>query len=238
VSTASLVVGVAAAHATRADVLVAGVAGLVAGAMSMAAREYVSVSSQADTEKADLARERSELARDKDFEQAELASIYVARGLDAPLANEVAERLMAHDALATPAGNCSLPQDAMPPPERARIITPARGRSGPRSLTRPRSRPFWTTRPPHGSLYGAQSACPDAPCRRRGHCVGYLRPLSERPEGSPRAAMLWTRRRQMGGELDVPRSGGVHRIASGMGASASVETWSRRKLLVVMTLAR
>jgi VIT1/CCC1 family predicted Fe2+/Mn2+ transporter len=101
VSTASLVVGVAAAHAPRGDVLVAGVAGLVAGAMSMAAGEYVSVSSQADTENADLARERTELARDKDFEQAELASIYVKRGLDAPLANQVAERLMAHDALGT-----------------------------------------------------------------------------------------------------------------------------------------
>jgi VIT1/CCC1 family predicted Fe2+/Mn2+ transporter len=100
VSTASLVVGVAAAHAPRGDVLVAGVAGLVAGAMSMAAGEYVSVSSQADTEKADLARERTELARDRPFEQAELASIYVQRGLDAPLANQVAERLMAHDALA------------------------------------------------------------------------------------------------------------------------------------------
>jgi VIT1/CCC1 family predicted Fe2+/Mn2+ transporter len=100
VSTASLVVGVAAAHAPRGDVLVAGVAGLVAGAMSMAAGEYVSVSSQADTEKADLARERTELARDRPFEQAELASIYVQRGLDAPLADQVAERLMAHDALA------------------------------------------------------------------------------------------------------------------------------------------
>ena len=100
VSTASLLVGVAAAHAPRGDVLIAGVAGLVAGAMSMAAGEYVSVSSQADTERADLARERKELARDRAFEQAELAAIYVARGLDAPLANQVAERLMAHDALA------------------------------------------------------------------------------------------------------------------------------------------
>ena len=99
VSTASLVVGVAAAHAPRGEVLVAGVAGLVAGAMSMAAGEYVSVSSQADTEKADLARERRELAADEDFEQAELASIYVGRGLDPLLAKQVAERLMAHDAL-------------------------------------------------------------------------------------------------------------------------------------------
>ena len=99
VSTASLLVGVAAAHTPRGDVLVAGVAGLVAGAMSMAAGEFVSVSSQADTEKADLARERTELAADEDYEQAELASIYVGRGLDPPLAKQVAERLMAHDAL-------------------------------------------------------------------------------------------------------------------------------------------
>ncbi|HSB12426.1 MAG TPA: VIT family protein [Blastocatellia bacterium] len=100
VSTASLVVGVAAAHASRGEVLVAGVAGLVAGAMSMAAGEYVSVSSQADTEKADLARERKELATDERFEREELASIYVDRGLDPSLAKQVADQLMAHDALA------------------------------------------------------------------------------------------------------------------------------------------
>jgi VIT1/CCC1 family predicted Fe2+/Mn2+ transporter len=99
VSTASLLVGVAAAHTPRGDVLIAGVAGLVAGAMSMAAGEYVSVSSQADTEKADLARERTELAVDNEHERAELASIYVARGLEPVLATQVAERLMAHDAL-------------------------------------------------------------------------------------------------------------------------------------------
>ncbi|HSE36628.1 MAG TPA: VIT family protein [Blastocatellia bacterium] len=100
VSTASLVVGVASAHATRGDVLIAGVAGLVAGAMSMAAGEYVSVSSQADTEKADLSRERKELELDEQFEREELASIYVDRGLDPSLAKQVAEQLMAHDALA------------------------------------------------------------------------------------------------------------------------------------------
>jgi VIT1/CCC1 family predicted Fe2+/Mn2+ transporter len=99
VSTASLVVGVAAAQATRADVLVAGVAGLVAGAMSMAAGEYVSVSSQADTEAADLARERKELATDDTFERAELTAIYVQRGLEPELARRVADQLMAHDAL-------------------------------------------------------------------------------------------------------------------------------------------
>ena len=100
VSTASLVVGVAAAHASRGEVLVAGVAGLVAGAMSMAAGEYVSVSSQADTEKADLSRERKELDTDEPFEREELASIYVNRGLDPLMAKQVAEQLMAHDALA------------------------------------------------------------------------------------------------------------------------------------------
>lgn len=99
VSTASLVVGVAAASATRGDVLVAGLAGLVAGAMSMAAGEYVSVSSQADTERADLARERRELATDVEAEHKELAAIYVSRGLEPALARQVADQLMAHDAL-------------------------------------------------------------------------------------------------------------------------------------------
>ena len=99
VSTASLVVGVAAANASRADILVAGVAGLVAGALSMAAGEYVSVSSQADTEQADLTRERKELATDRVFEEAELAGIYEKRGLDPALARTVALQLMAHDAL-------------------------------------------------------------------------------------------------------------------------------------------
>jgi VIT1/CCC1 family predicted Fe2+/Mn2+ transporter len=100
VSTASLVAGVASSGAPRGGILVAGVAGLVAGAMSMAAGEYVSVSSQADTEKADLERERKELATDEEFERNELASIYVNRGLDPSLATQVADQLMAHDALA------------------------------------------------------------------------------------------------------------------------------------------
>ena len=99
VSTASLVVGVATAGATRADILLAGVAGAVAGALSMAAGEYVSVSSQADTERADLALERIELAADEDAEQRELAAIYVRRGLEPALARTVAQQLMAHDAL-------------------------------------------------------------------------------------------------------------------------------------------
>jgi vacuolar iron transporter family protein len=99
VSTASLIVGVAAAHATAADVLVAGVAGLVAGAMSMAAGEYVSVSSQADTERADLDRERAELATQPAFEREELAQVYVGRGVEPKLALQVADQLMAKDAL-------------------------------------------------------------------------------------------------------------------------------------------
>ncbi len=100
VSTASLVVGVAASGAARGEVLVAGVAGLVAGALSMAAGEYVSVSSQADTEHADVARERKELAADPGAEEDELARIYETRGLDANLARQVAKQLMARDALA------------------------------------------------------------------------------------------------------------------------------------------
>ena len=100
VSTASLVVGVAASNATHTAVLVAGVAGLVAGAMSMAAGEYVSVSSQSDTEQADIGRERTELAASESNERKELAAIYVKRGLDPTLANQVAEQLMAKDALA------------------------------------------------------------------------------------------------------------------------------------------
>ncbi|KIQ95961.1 hypothetical protein TI01_2524 [Lysobacter sp. A03] len=99
VSTASLVLGVAAAGAGTKAILVAGVAGLVSGAMSMAAGEYVSVSSQADTERADLARESKELAANIDQEHEELVSIYIKRGLDRPLATSVATQLMAHDAL-------------------------------------------------------------------------------------------------------------------------------------------
>ena len=99
VSTASLIVGVAAAAAKQNDVLIVGVAGLVAGAMSMAAGEYVSVSSQSDTEKADLAREREELRENGEFEQEELAKIYVKRGVDQALARQVTQQLMAKDAL-------------------------------------------------------------------------------------------------------------------------------------------
>jgi len=99
VSTASLIVGVAAASAATSEVLVAGVAGLVAGAMSMAAGEYVSVSSQSDTEQADLARERAELADQPEFEREELTQIYIERGVDADLARQVADQLMAKDAL-------------------------------------------------------------------------------------------------------------------------------------------
>ena len=99
VSTASLIVGIVASHAAHNDIVLAGVAGLVAGAMSMAAGEYVSVSSQADTEQADLARERKELDENMGHELKELQAIYVARGLDLELAGQVAEQLMNHDAL-------------------------------------------------------------------------------------------------------------------------------------------
>jgi vacuolar iron transporter family protein len=98
-STSSLVLGVAAAHTTHGNVMIAGVAGLVAGAMSMAAGEYVSVHSQADTEQADLDIERMELKKDNAGEHKELAAIYVSRGLDPSLAKQVADQLMAHDAL-------------------------------------------------------------------------------------------------------------------------------------------
>ena len=101
VSTASLIIGVAAAQATQSAIMIAGTAGLVAGAMSMAAGEYVSVSSQSDTEQADLARERFELLHHQDSEHAELAAIYVGRGLDPELARQVAEQLMRHDAIGT-----------------------------------------------------------------------------------------------------------------------------------------
>ena len=99
ISTASLILGVASAAAPQSNILLAGVAGVVAGAMSMAAGEYVSVSSQSDTENADLAREKRELASDTEFEKKELAQIYVSRGVEAGLAREVAEQLMAKDAL-------------------------------------------------------------------------------------------------------------------------------------------
>ena len=98
-STASLMLGVATAHTSHDNVLLAGVAGLVAGAMSMAAGEYVSVHSQVDTERAELRLERAELKADRKGEQRELAAIYVKRGLDPALATQVADQLMAHDAL-------------------------------------------------------------------------------------------------------------------------------------------
>ena len=100
ISTASLMVGVATAASSSSEVLLTGIAGLVAGSMSMAAGEYVSVSSQADTERADLGRERQELATDRDAELQELATIYVGRGVEPTLARQVAEQLMAKDALA------------------------------------------------------------------------------------------------------------------------------------------
>jgi VIT1/CCC1 family predicted Fe2+/Mn2+ transporter len=117
VSTASLLIGVAAAGTPKGQILIAGIAGLVAGAMSMAAGEYVSVSSQVDSDEADLARERRELATDRASEQAELAHIYVKRGVQPALAQQVADQLMAHDALgaqpemssASPTGSVRVP---------------------------------------------------------------------------------------------------------------------------------
>jgi VIT1/CCC1 family predicted Fe2+/Mn2+ transporter len=99
VSTASLIIGIAAANSTQENILLAGVAGLVAGAMSMAAGEYVSVSSQSDTENADLALEKTSLENNYEFEKVELAKIYEGRGLEHDLAKQVAEQLMDHDAL-------------------------------------------------------------------------------------------------------------------------------------------
>jgi vacuolar iron transporter family protein len=124
VSTASLVIGVATAGATRSAVLIAGTAGLVAGAMSMAAGEYVSVSSQSDTERSDLARERKELETDVDAEQRELAAIYVGRGLDPQLAAQVSDQLMAHDALGAHARDeLGISEFAQPRPVQAAIAS-------------------------------------------------------------------------------------------------------------------
>jgi len=124
VSTASLIVGVASAAAGRPEIIVAGAAGLVAGAMSMAAGEYVSVSSQADAERADLEREVKELAEDPEFERRELAEIYVARGLEPALADEVARQLMAKDALAAHARDeLGLTEFAQARPLRAAIAS-------------------------------------------------------------------------------------------------------------------
>jgi vacuolar iron transporter family protein len=129
VSTASLIVGVAAASARPGDILIAGVAGLVAGAMSMAAGEYVSVSSQSDTEQADLTRERKELAGNVGFERQELADIYIKRGVQPELAQQVAQQLMAKDALAH-----------MPATSSEYRRSPPRGRCRPRLRLRRRLR--------------------------------------------------------------------------------------------------
>jgi VIT1/CCC1 family predicted Fe2+/Mn2+ transporter len=130
-STASLVVGVAAANGTRPEVLVAGVAGLVAGALSMAAGEYVSVSSQADTEQADLEKEKRELATQPQAEEAELAGIYVKRGLTPELARRVAQELMAKDPLAAHARDeLGLTEDLAARPLQAAIASAAMFASG------------------------------------------------------------------------------------------------------------
>lgn len=124
VSTASLIVGVAAASATQESILLAGVAGMVAGAMSMAAGEYVSISSQLDTENADLEIERHALAHDYDAEIEELAEIYEKRGLEQPLARQVAEKLMAHDALGAHARDeIGISESAGPQPVQAAMFS-------------------------------------------------------------------------------------------------------------------
>ena len=124
VSTASLVIGVATAGASRSAVLIAGTAGLVAGAMSMAAGEYVSVSSQSDTEQSDLARERKELETDVEAEHRELAAIYEGRGLDPALATQVSDQLMAHDALGAHARDeLGISEFAQPRPVQAAIAS-------------------------------------------------------------------------------------------------------------------
>lgn len=144
ISTASLVVGVAAAHSTPQGILIAGIAGVAAGAMAMAAGEYVSVSSQADTEGADLDRERKELAADPEHERKELAEIYVARGLTPELAAQVAEQLMSRDALAAHARDSwGLPRRSRPAPCRRHSLPRRRSswvpscRSPPQSCRRP-----------------------------------------------------------------------------------------------------
>lgn len=126
VSTASLILGVAAADRTESAVLIAGVAGLVAGAMSMAAGEYVSVSSQSDAEQADLARERKELSDDPEAELEELAEIYVKRGIDPALARQVAQQLMAKDALGAHARDeLGISEIATPHPVQAALASAA-----------------------------------------------------------------------------------------------------------------
>ena len=133
VSTAALVVGVAAAESTRSGILLAGVAGLVAGAMSMAAGEYVSVSSQADTERADLARETRELAESPEAELRELQNIYVSRGLDADLALRVAEQLSAGDRLGAHARDeLGITEAQAAKPIQAALASAATSRSAPR----------------------------------------------------------------------------------------------------------
>jgi vacuolar iron transporter family protein len=126
VSTASLLIGVAAASADRSGVLIAGLAGLVAGAMSMAAGEYVSVHSQADTEKAEIEKEKQELAADNEGERMELAGIYVRRGLEPRLAREVADQLMEHDALGAHAKDeLGIVETSMANPTQAAVFSAA-----------------------------------------------------------------------------------------------------------------
>ncbi len=185
VSTASLVVGVAAAAAGRQEVLVAGVAGLVAGAMSMAAGEYVSVSSQADTEEADLERERHELEDDHAYEREELATIYVERGLDQGLARQVADQLMAHDALGAHARDeLGISETMAARPVQAALASASTFAAARRCPWRwPRSRPIRDGAPGGGGLPG-QSGRPWGRWRPGPAAAG----VRGRPGGSPSGA--------------------------------------------------
>ena len=186
-SIASLVLGVAAAHGNRSSVLIAGFAALVAGAMSMAAGEYVSVHSQKDTEDADLALERTELRTNDKGEHEELADIYVGRGLDRALAKKVADQLMAHDALGAHArdelgitpnsGSSSDPGGAGVSRQFHSRGGHAPGRGGPGSASeRPLRRPGIVTRRARGSgsAGGADGRGADGARRLAGHLLGHL----------------------------------------------------------------
>jgi len=168
-STASLVVGVAAAGSSRHQIMLAGAAGLVAGALSMAAGEYVSVSSQADTEKADLVVERTELATQRSAEERELASIYVQRGLDPELARTVAVQLMAHDALAAHARDeLGITEQSIARPLQAALASAATLLFG-RNFTHARGHPG-AAEPPFVANFWSVAHLPG--CPRRTRCAG------------------------------------------------------------------
>ena len=160
-STSSLILGVASAHASHENVLIAGVSGVVAGAISMAAGEYVSVSSQSDSERADIGRERRELSENRGDEQQELAKIYIERGLDGALAMQVADRLMAHDALGAHAG-----EELGYPRRRERALSRGLSRLAQRSRSAQFFRCSWLLQLPTTCLFGWSRSrlCFVSPC--------------------------------------------------------------------------